>query len=367
MKFKKSQQLVEFLLVAPFMVIFLGLMTEYAYALNINLTLTQGLKTAASSIYREIKPGTTSASINSLVLSNLTEYLSANNAPTNAENALIVSYVTKGETTIFLAQYTYIPAFTLPNVYFKIMPNQFNFLATATVPTAFLNPNNYDTSIDSTVLDKIWSASDFSSIDAFNGSKRGVMKDVPGRNNMLFMAENVTLSNIITGTPGSVYTLVKWDGTLHKNGANTYNVNMLTGNLYTCSPPATAVPTCAAAGMTLMNYITNNNLYNVVFINPNDDDFSSVQDDLRDLSDNWIVPAGSTDLSGNSVDGILKRSLSLFDTTSTSIGNYDNLDAASYTVTPFGSAIFTRPSSLSIAKLLTGTAPNRNSTYNFEY
>lgn len=376
MKFKKSQQLVEFLLVVPFVVIILGILTEYAYALNINLTLTQGLKTVSTSVYSDIRPGMTAGTIRSTMLTNLQDYLSANNVPTNAENSIRLNYVQLGETTIFMASYVYIPAFTLPNVYFKILPDQFNFLATTSIPTAFLRYNNYDTAITSTVLDGIWSASNFASIDQFNGSKRGVLRDTTGRSRMLFLIYNDSNSDAVTlasGTATVLYTLVNWDGTLLSDGTNTYNVNMSNGRLYACAPPpAAASCSLVSPAMTLMNYVINNNLYNIIIIDTADDDFGMLSGDLSNLSTYWIVPAASTDLSPTTVTGMLKRAVSLYDSTGTSIGNYDSpitpdSSLNTYTVTTFGSAVFTHPSGLSVTNIETGTAPNRNNAYNFEY
>ena len=66
-----AQQLVEFLLVAPLMIIILGILLEYAYALSINMTLAQGLKQSTSIIYGQIKPAMTQAEITTLVQATL--------------------------------------------------------------------------------------------------------------------------------------------------------------------------------------------------------------------------------------------------------------------------------------------------------
>lgn len=231
LKKKKAQQLVEFLLVAPFMIIILGILTEYAYALNINMTLTQGLKTVTSSIYGDIKPETTTSEITTLVTTNLTDYLSTSNIPTNTENNIKVNYFTIGENAVFIARYTYFPAFTLPNVYFKIMPDQFDFLATSSVPKAFLEENDYSMSVDSQTLDKVWSSTaGFSSQDDFNASKEGIMKDTTGRSNMLFLIPTTAAVGLT-----KAYALVDWNGNTLKSGTNIYTLNTDNGNLYECS------------------------------------------------------------------------------------------------------------------------------------
>jgi len=189
-KNKRAQQLVEFLLVAPFLVIIFGILTEYAYALSINLTLNQGLKTVTSSIYSEIAPGITADQINSLVLSDLKNYMLANRIPVGSENNLNVEYATVEEAAtsdgdaVFLANYTYIPAFTLPIVYVHFLPDKFNFSTAVVVPAAFLKPNNYPKTdkfyaneITSDMLDNFWgNVGDFSTLDSFETLKRGLMK-----------------------------------------------------------------------------------------------------------------------------------------------------------------------------------------------
>lgn len=357
---KKAQQLVEFLLVAPFFIIMLGILTEYAYALNINMTLTNGLKNVTSSIYSEISPSMTASSINSLVKTNLTTYLSNNNIPTNTENKITVNYVTQGQTAIFMANYTYIPAFTLPNIYFNFLPEKFNFFSTATVPKAFLTSNNYNTSITSSVLDKIWSSTaNFSTQDSFNASKKGIMKDTTGRGNVLFLVPTtaVGLTN--------AYALVNWDGSLKKSGTDVYTLSTTDGRLYTCSSIA-----CAFTGNTFLNYAISNGFYNMIFIHD-----TQTPANLSTLTTFWLTPSGAVDISASSVQGILKRALGLVNLNSNlSIGNYDNLDVSaypnigvstgnSYTVDYFGSTVFVHTSADSLTNITNVAAPTYN--YNF--
>lgn len=144
-KQKKAQQLVEFMLVAPFIIIILGILLEYAYALNINYTLSNGLKNVTTSLYGNIKPNQSSNGIDTDLQNLLLIYFNQNNIPAKTVNSLDVNHVTIGDTTVFIATYKYFPAFTLPNIYFHFLPEEFNFTATSAVPTAFLNSNSaYD-------------------------------------------------------------------------------------------------------------------------------------------------------------------------------------------------------------------------------
>jgi hypothetical protein len=168
-----AQQLVEFLLIAPFIIIIFGIFTEFAYALSINMNLNQGLREATSSIYGKIEPDMTADDINTLVTAQLTASLADNNIPVNNLN---VAYATVGNDAFFLATYTYTPAFTLPNMYIHILPDTFNFRTVSVVPSAFLQTNNYS-GTTSPELDKFWAGSiNFSNLDNFNSSKKGMLK-----------------------------------------------------------------------------------------------------------------------------------------------------------------------------------------------
>jgi len=365
-KRKTSQQLVEFLLIAPFLVILLGVLTEYAYALNINMTLTQGLKTVTASIYSEIKPGMSGSDIQANVLNDLTKYMQGNNAPVTAENKLTVGYSIEGQTSIFMAHYTYVPAFTLPNTYFHILPDKFDFLSTAAVPSAFLSSNNYKTSINSTKLDGIWSASDFSSLSNFNGLEKGIMKSNDynsGRDKMLFLIP-------VKNQPDK-YSLVHWNGTVD-NCILSATTGIISG------------AECGSySDKNLIEYLRGNNFYNVCFVH--DTDLQNIDINTTILSDYWAYATGgssisvsdSTDISDKSVDGVLKRMLALTDlSTNLSIGNYDNATVSaynpnvsattSYNMTPFGSIIFmgTTLDNAAIAAIINNNTPNEYS-YNF--
>lgn len=252
---KNSQQLVEFLLVAPFMVIILGILTEYAYALNINLTITQALKTVTSSsycsgsvsgsdcfgIYSNIKPEDTESTIRDNVKRGFIQYLKDNNVPAEDQNNIDVGFAREGQTVVFMAAYTYIPAFTLPNVYFKILPDKFNFFTTVAVPAAFLGDNSSYAikKLKSDELDKIWGANSFSAEADFENYKKGIMKNSEGgQNELLFLVSNPSLTG--ASPPLAVpYELYGWNGDLGQIAVDTAN-GMVSKwwEEQECSPPA---------------------------------------------------------------------------------------------------------------------------------
>lgn len=368
-KKNKAQQLVEFLLIAPFLVITLGILTEYAYALNINMTLNNGLKTVTSSIYSQITPITqTQSSIVANTKADFIKYLQDNNVPTNAENNIQVGCAISGQTAVFMVSYTYIPAFTLPNIYFKFLPEKFIFFTTAAVPVAFLQNNNYSEGIDSATLDGIWSAGNFSSLTSFEDSKKGILKENPNniRNNMLFLIPATIAPNLT-----KPYNLVSWGGVLKKVGNDPYTIDMSNGKLYTCS-----IAGCNYVKK-FFDYLVDptNAYYNVVFIHDN-----TMPADLNTLSTSpsWINPSGTVDLS-EGADGILKRTLAIVDANTLSRGNFDNLDVKTYnssvasanpdyTIKYFGSMVFVYNLALEDVDKITvgaGSVPNKNNTYDF--
>lgn len=363
-KNKKAQQLVEFLLVAPFIVIFLGILTEYAYALNCNLTLTQGLKNVTASIYKEIVPNITPAQVRNLVKTDLQAYLQQNNVPVGGDYAVDVAYNldSSNANAVFVASYNYVPAFTLPNVFFHIMPDKFTFMATSSIPAAFLSSNSYN-ALSSTDLDKIWSTGDFSSLDSFNSSKNGIMnKTISNTVGMLFLIPITTVASGFSGN--NFYSVVNWDGSIESSLLNTKD-----GYLYTCS-----LTDCTSTGATFMNNY--NGYYNFIFVH----DMESSAISSGRLGQYWThlktppcdpatftcTPISAGDkISDSTVDGILKRSLAIIDVMNMSTGNYDNLPVSfynpsaaasnNYSMSNYGSAIFIyNPTIDDISKLKTG-------------
>lgn len=266
LKKRRAQQLVEFLLLAPFMIILLGILTEYAYALNINMSLTQALKAVTASMYYEVKPNESKADILSTVKGNLATYLDANNIAIQARNNLTVNYVILGNTTVFTASYKYIPAFTLPMMYVKFLPNEFNFLASSAVPTAFLNGNNYSTT-DTSTLNGVWA-----------GGRKGVFNVVTDQGKIIFLV----------WTAGTQYKTFNWSG--WDNCVLDSSTAKLSG------------AGCGSSGLTFQTYLTNNGYTSIIFVH----DGAAWCDDVRN------------------------RALGLADSSGLSRGNYDNLNVSLY-------------------------------------
>lgn len=345
-----SQQLVEFLLVAPFLIIVFGLLTEFAYALNINMTLNQGLRIATSSIYSEIRPGMTADDINAIVQYDLTNFMAANQAPVNSENNLTVNYSTVGYNTFFLATYTYIPAFTLPNIYIHILPEKFEFRTVSVVPAAFLSPNNY-TASTSADLDSFWSSSaDFTSLDSFDDAKRGALRTSPNCSKGSAEEKKQAQSTLIAYNPKeynvngvnkTLYELVGWDGKTAFNDPNILRYYDATdGCIYDYYIDIATFASYAPCPLYVLMAF-GGEISNVIISN------SASYASLCDLNQEYALASQQC-----AMKDIISLSSSL-----SSIGNFDNINIASnplfasssnYKVDTLGSFVIAHPTSVSV-------------------
>src|SRR5574344_2116636 len=182
-KYKKAQQLVEFLLIAPFFVIIFGILTEYAYALFVNMTLDSGLRKVSAELYSQIKPNMNEADVDNTVKENLTQYLSDNFVPVSEMNNITVSHIITGNNAVFIAGYKYVVAFTLPKTFCYFVPDYFNFSATSLVPKAFVSGNNFGgTTSTSSELNDVYNTSNSLQVISQN-IPNGVTKSFIGMNN----------------------------------------------------------------------------------------------------------------------------------------------------------------------------------------
>lgn len=380
-KKRKSQQLLEFLLIAPFIMMVMALLIEYAYAFNINMTLRQGLRTVTSNIYSEMRPGITQAQIRTLVQYNLAKYLQSNNIAVSDTNPTVSytysspnSTTPANQTAVFAATFTYNVAFTLPNLYspsgrHSMFPDSFTFFTTVAVPSAFLTQNNYPTDparLNSDQLDRIWSdPGSFGTIDkGFNEARDGIMRVDPddptltakNRGYILFMVpwndlQTAALAGRAANMPttANTYVAMAWDGAAyHTTGAQLFvlDINTPNGSLYTCASIVanTDFACTPVTNWNLLDFVkstksgdtgyppngTSGNSM-VIFI-PSADLIS-----IKAKVTPWISGADTTgDLCPNpdNVSGILKKAISLqglsFPMNGRSLGNYDNLDVSGY-------------------------------------
>ena len=340
LKFKKmkkrfAQQLVEFLLVAPFIIIILGIMTEYAYALYVRMVVNQGLREVTTTLYKEMKPTLSKSEIQALALKRLNEYLVANNVATQYTGtvpdadpaALKLEYVTSTDTTVFVATYKYIPAITFPQVYFHFLPERLNFMLISAVPNTFMNGNDtYIKGPSSTELDQAWQVGSFANLTDFDNWKKGVLKDSVGANNIIFL---IPVTNMPPLAGKTIYALITWNGVSLRNGTSyeIANLDSSNGDLYNCDWTAAwtetlpdpdvfhpAQWTCNQSG-TVKNSLSG--YTNFIFVHGNNTPI--------DASGGSVSPAGWS--------AMLPKALAIVDAAGNSLGNYDNLAVNSYNTT----------------------------------
>ena len=347
-KKRKAQQIVEFILVAPFLIIFLGILTEYAYALSINMTLSSTLKDATTNIYREISPSLTEDKILEIVKTKYIDSLKNNNIPTKDENNITLTCVSAGKTTVFMGTYTYYSAFTLPNVFFHFLPEKFNFFVTASVPSAYLESNVYD-GIETSALNNVWGATSLTDLLNYNGIKKGIFNNTStARQQILFFVpfKDKNLEN--------AYALVDWSGNILKpeGESNLYyyfsskNANLGVCKNVTNTETKETTITCDFTNTNTFDYLSSRNTKMVFFVT------GTESSSLDDIKTNWITGTDSplnSDISSTNITGILKDAISLKGA-NTFIGNLDNIDVYNYNLSicpknnlvrnNFGSMIF---------------------------
>lgn len=320
-----AQQLVEFLLVVPFVIIILGIITEYAYAMYVRMVVNEGLKESTTKIYKTMSPDITSTVIESNVKEDLTKYLQDHNIATEYRNtstgalegtAIQLQMVTLTDNTVFVATYKYIPSIILP-MGFPFLPEQLNFMLISSVPNAFVNGNTtYQNTINSATLDKAWGASNFANLADFNATKKGVINGTgPNQNAMIFLAS-------VTGIPplagNKIYAIIDWWGNIAQNGTAYKIANTTDGNIYDCTytpatiiPPAAAYWTCPANG-TIKGYLTDYTSF--IFVH-----------------DTGIpINASGGTISTTDWNNVLKRAVAIADSSQNTLGNYDNLNVYGY-------------------------------------
>jgi len=352
MKKSKAQQLVEFLFVAPFIIIIFGILTEYAYALNVNMTLNEGLKDVTASIYSQIKPGMSADDINNLIVTpGLIQYLQSNNAPIGMENNLKVSYSIGADEAVFIANYTYFSAFTLPNMYINFLPPKFNFSAVAMVPAAFLKPNNYEDTY-SISLDGIWASdANFTSMISFQFFEKGILKKTTGTSDaqtksLVFLIPGlvpVPVPTDATNIPHNIYKITGWDGMAKMQDGFPIYFCLEDGFVYKYDSGTASVTQLASPNITFLAFLNSQfpSATNIIFYS------QPVADETA-----WKTGCTSgTALSDTSQVCPLKLAVAVRDSSNSgNLGNYDNISntagLSSFTAYPYGSFVVMSPAAL---------------------
>lgn len=143
-KLKKAQHIVEFTLIAPFIIFFIGVVFEIALIVHTNYRFNASLYEAASLLALNNKINVEKED----TIENIKEYtrilLEHRFAP--YRNSLNAELVQAGDIDFIIGEYRYTSTFTLFNYMTGYEPDSYNFLTIIPVNSAVLRKNSFDLS-----------------------------------------------------------------------------------------------------------------------------------------------------------------------------------------------------------------------------
>lgn len=143
-KLKKAQHIVEFTLIAPFIIFFMGIVLEIALIVHTNYRFSASLYEAVSFMALNNKINVTKEE----TVENIGEYtkilLKHRFAP--YKNSLDIELVQAGDIDFIIGKYRYTSTFTLFNYMTGFEPDSYNFLTIIPVNSAILRKNSFDLS-----------------------------------------------------------------------------------------------------------------------------------------------------------------------------------------------------------------------------
>lgn len=143
-KLKKAQHIVEFALIAPFIIFFIGIVFEIALIVHTNYRFSASLYEAVSFMALNNKINVEKKE----TVKNIEEYakilLKHRFAP--YKNSLETELVQAGDIDFIIGKYRYTSTFTLFNYMTGFKPDSYNFLTIIPVNSAILRRNSFDLS-----------------------------------------------------------------------------------------------------------------------------------------------------------------------------------------------------------------------------
>ena len=143
-KFKKAQHIVEFALIAPFIIFFFGAILEIALIVHTNYKFTASLYEAISFMALNNKINIEKEE----TVENIKEYakilLKHRFAP--YKDSLDIELVQAGDVDFLIGKYRYTSTFTIFNNMAGFEPDSYNFLSVIPVNSAILRKNSFDLS-----------------------------------------------------------------------------------------------------------------------------------------------------------------------------------------------------------------------------
>lgn len=145
-KFKKAQHIVEFALIAPFIIFFIGAAFEVALIVHTNYKFTASLHEAVSFMALNNKINVSKED----TVQNIKEYakILLKHRFVPYKDTLDAELVQAGDLDFIIGKYRYTSTFTLFNHMTGYEPDAYNFLAIIPVNSAILRKNSFDLSSD---------------------------------------------------------------------------------------------------------------------------------------------------------------------------------------------------------------------------
>lgn len=146
----KAQQITEFMLAAPLLIIFFAVLTEFAFAFNANLVFTNAVKSGIYAYMNNIYSDAQSADFETAVKDYVKDDMQRSHIPNL--NSLDVQLITVGKNPAVIGSYTYHPGFT-----FSFLPalKNINMNTVSVFPVQIQDLKGYEDGISTTELDLI--------------------------------------------------------------------------------------------------------------------------------------------------------------------------------------------------------------------
>lgn len=338
-KNKKAQQLVEFVLVAPVLIVILVVIVELGYAINTKITLAEAIKASVAITNQLYNQSSTESqkeeTIRNSIENYLKNYFDSHNLPDSDSISVILTRASGSQTAIVTAKYSYKPVFVLPNILGNtIIPAKYTFSSSQVISESLLSASTLNSPL---------STLDLSSFGKTAGNLDGrtsalINKNINGIDFRTKLA--ILLSfKISSSDPSYKYArLFNWWGEdlLPSN----LLIDITTGNLVVKTPYCnggnwidTQIPytwVISALGFTQGLYVKTDISFTENPLNVNRRLLLSSPNSNDNLNVSWcdqdIASKGSCDgdISTSSIDNYGKRGLSLlFDNVNDAFGTFD--------------------------------------------
>lgn len=139
-RLSKGQELVEFALILPVMLVILVAIAEMGFMWTLRGTVSDAVKSSVQQM--QLIAGMTEGDASNLLRDNIKSYLENHGVP-NA-GSVAVTLNTIGENTTVNVSYQYNPTFTLPNFFgIQLLPDTMTMGSSQVINSAIFGPNNY--------------------------------------------------------------------------------------------------------------------------------------------------------------------------------------------------------------------------------